>query len=87
LAEGYLLDNRGIDNNVAFLGMTYDEYSMLEQVPSPDSLLKLVIDSNPLTELYNCGNRYVFKNDTADMNQLIRDGGLERCRCLVGEGD
>ena len=33
LTGGYLLDNRGIGPNVAFLSITYEEYSRIEEDP------------------------------------------------------
>ena len=34
LEDGYLLDNRGIGLNVAFLAYTYEEYSKFTEPPS-----------------------------------------------------
>jgi hypothetical protein len=78
LAGGYLLDNRGVGPNVAFLDYTYEQYQSLGETPSADELLKHVIDTDPLTELYSCKcNR-----DTAYLNKLISTGGLINCRNL-----
>jgi hypothetical protein len=33
LKNGYLLDNRGIGTNTAFISMTYEEYAALKNVP------------------------------------------------------
>jgi hypothetical protein len=82
LADDYLLDNRGINENVAFLEYTYEEYIKLRQVPDIDSLFTKIIDDNPLTEIYNCGNRYVFKDEINDLNKLIENDGLSKCKCL-----
>ncbi len=85
LADGYLLDNRGINADVAFLKMTYEEFSKLGEAPPLDSLYSLILDKDPLLELYNCGNRYAFKNEISDLNQLIRNKELDKCKCLVGK--
>ncbi len=80
LAEGYLLDNRGITANVAFLNMTYETYSKLDSVPSVDSLYSIILDKNPLTDLYNCGNRSSYESIVSDMNSMISKKQLFFCR-------
>ena len=82
LHNGYLLDNRGIGANVAFISMTYSEYAALPEAPSPDSLLSLVIDRAPLTELCDCGTRNAFTDVTGQLDQLI-DAGKLRSVCKV----
>jgi hypothetical protein len=82
LKNSYLLDNRGINENVAFLEYTYEEYSKLIQVPALDSLFSKIIDDNPLLEIYNCGNRYVYKDEINDLNKMIGNQGLSKCKCL-----
>ncbi len=78
LENGYLLDNRGIGINVAYLGMTYPEYAALSKAPSRDSLMQMIVDKDPLTELYNCGNRQAYKDVVNDLNALIRAGQLKQ---------
>lgn len=85
LEDGYLLDNRGISANVAFLNITYDEYSKLEKVPSTDSLFGMIIDNDPLVELFNCGNRYQYKDEIVDLNNMIKKRQLIKCKKVVGE--
>ncbi len=72
LENDYLLDNRGIGANVAFLKLTYEEYAELEEVPSKAELMEMVIDKDPLLELYHCGNRHHFKDEKSDLNTLIK---------------
>ncbi|MDD2386690.1 MAG: hypothetical protein PHP52_07885 [Bacteroidales bacterium] len=83
LNNEYLLDNRGINSNVAFLNISYAEYSELDKVPSIDELFEMILDNDPLTEIYNCGNRYTFKNEISDLNRLIENNRLKECKCLV----
>jgi hypothetical protein len=71
LNNGYLLDNRGIGTNVAFLKLTYEEYSKLDNVPTLKELYDLIIDKDPLTELCNCGNNRAFADKTKQINNLI----------------
>ncbi|MEZ5198883.1 MAG: hypothetical protein R2764_21650 [Bacteroidales bacterium] len=40
LHDGFLLDNRGIDINTAFLNLTYEDYSKLKSTPSKEELSK-----------------------------------------------
>jgi len=82
LLNGYLLDNRGIGKNVAFLKLTYEEYSKLENAPPLSDLYKLIIDNDPLTELCNCGNKTAFKDEIVQLNKIIEDNKL-RTICKV----
>lgn len=85
LANGFLLDNTGVTKNVAFLNMTYEEYSILETAPPLEALFLMIIDNDPLVEIYNCGNRHTFKNEISDLNKLINNSELSRCDCLKKE--
>ena len=80
LNNGYLLDNRGINKNVAFLKMTYEEYSKLQNSPTLKELYSLIIDKNPLTELCDCGNRNSFTDIQSQLNSLIDNKSL-RTKC------
>jgi hypothetical protein len=82
LSGGYLLDNKGIGPHVAFLGITYEEYSDLSEVPDADSLYAKIIDKDPLTELCNCGLRMSFSDPVLQLNRLI-DSSILRTNCKV----
>ena len=83
LQKGYLLDNRGIGPDVAYLKLTYKEYAKLVTPLSEDSLLKLIIDEYPLVEMCNCGSRYAMKDPVKEINQKIRKGTLKTdCQVL-----
>jgi hypothetical protein len=71
LHNGYLLDNRGINQNVAFLKWTYEEYAALKKTPSAAELYRAIADKNPLTDLYICGPRHDPKNSVQQLNILI----------------
>jgi hypothetical protein len=77
LNKEYLIDNRGITRNVAFLKITYDEYSKLENVPSLEYLYSMIVDKNPLIEYYNCGLRSEYKDKIQLLNQMIDNGELK----------
>ena len=81
LKNGYLLDNRGIGQNVAFISLTYEEYAALKTHPSSAELLNMVIDNDPLEEMYYCGGRTNFSDIIAELNQLI-DKKFEGCHRL-----
>lgn len=76
LNNGYLLDNRGIGKNVAFLKITYKEYSKLSEAPSVKELYSMILDKDPLTELCNCGNRNAFTDIMEQLNELINNHTL-----------
>jgi len=78
LKHGYLLDNRGIGPNVAFIKMTYAQYARLSQAPTPEALLSMVIDNAPLTELIDCGSRYSMKDPVIEINAKIEKGELRK---------
>lgn len=79
LIKGFLLDNRGINKNIAFLSITYEEYAKLKTAPSIDEMKKLIIDKNPLKKMYICGNQYQYKNLTEEVNQIIK----KRCKTCI----
>jgi len=71
LKNGYFLDNRGIGKNVAFLSLTYDEYSKLPKTPNSDELRQLIVDKDPIKTMYNCGLRSSFGNIAEELNSKI----------------
>ncbi len=73
LEDGYLLDNRGIQPNVAFTSYTYEEYASLSVAPTRDELMKKIVEKYPLTEMYYCGRSDSFSNIN-ELNKLIKDG-------------
>jgi hypothetical protein len=79
LSGGFLLDNRGIGPNVAFLDYTYEEYSKLGQTPSIDQLFSHILEKDPLTEMYKCGRRIDYHDIENELNRLIISGKLNSC--------
>ncbi len=73
LKNGYLLDNRGVNENVVFLNYTYEEYSRLSEAPSMEEMLSRIAEKNPLKELINCGLRTQYKDEIKELNALIDD--------------
>ena len=78
LKRGYLLDKKGIGKNVAFLNMTYEDYAKLQAPPPMDELEKLIIDRDPLLELYDCGNIHRFSDPVHELNRYIKHRSLRK---------
>ena len=82
LENGFLLDNRGITENVAFLNITYESYIALDKTPSKDELLEMIIDSDPLTVMFNCGKRARYNNEVQELNTCILDNDFSKFKKL-----
>lgn len=82
LIDGYLIDNRGINPNTAFLSIKYEDYSKLPENLSTSKMMEMIIDNDPMLEIYNCGYRPDFKDEVKELNALIKSGGLSKCKCL-----
>lgn len=82
LNKGYLLDNRGIGPDVAFLKYTYEEYSKLEKTPTAAELYSNILNKDPLAEMYDCGTRAAFADPVKELNALIESGALEDSKRL-----
>jgi hypothetical protein len=83
LKDGYLLDNRGVGEQVAFLKYTYQEYANLAEVPSLKDLYASIVDKDPLLELCNCGNMKSIENKEQQLNKLIEQKQLRKiCKVI-----
>jgi hypothetical protein len=83
LKKDYLLDNKGIGRNVAFLNLTYQEYAALKTVPSLKELYELIQDKDPLIELCDCGNKTKLTDPEKQLNLLIsKDELTKRCKIV-----
>lgn len=82
LQKSYLIDNKGIGNNVAFLKYTYQEYSNLQTLPTLQELLDNIIDINPLIELCDCGDKSRYTDLEKQLNEYINKDIL-RTKCKV----
>lgn len=81
LKKDYLLDNRGIGRNTAFLTYTYQNYAALSKVPTMNQLMDSLLDRNPLTELWDCGPRSLYKKEVDELNALM-EKGFPNCKAL-----
>lgn len=77
LKNGYLMDNRGINQYLGFLKLTYSEYDKLEEAPSLAELNEMIIDREPLIEICDCGLRSAFTDIENQLNQLIEKDRLK----------
>lgn len=78
LRSKYLLDQRGIDSNVAFLKLSYRQYSKLKVAPEPNFILSnLILDNNPILE-FHIIEKYLPNSDVKQLlNQRIVNGVLK----------
>lgn len=76
LPSGYWLDNRGINENAAFLRITYSQFILLKKTPLPGEMYNMILDSDPLVELYDCGNRTQFTDPVKAASEIITSGKL-----------
>jgi len=74
LNKGYLLDNRGINENVVFLKYTYEAYNKLSSPPSISEMMSNILEKYPLIEMYSCGLRNEYHDILKDMNSIVENG-------------
>ena len=82
LHDGYLLDNRGINENVAFLNISYENFTKMQRVFTAGQLYEMILDKDPLTVMYNCGKKGKFKDEVSELNDIIDKGDLQKCKKL-----
>ncbi len=83
LGQDYLLDNRGIGLNVAFLDMTYAQYAALDEAPPLEKLEASIIDRDPLMEMCACGTRADYKDPAKELSAWVEAGELlKHCKKL-----
>lgn len=73
LVKGYLLDNRGVSANTAFLKYSYKDYASLKTPPDLNILYQSILDKDPFLEIYDCGLRSGYKG-IGEIKQIIRKG-------------
>lgn len=82
LEEGYLLDNIGLRKNVAYTSLKIETYTKSAKAYTTDELFSLIIDDDPIKEMYNCGNRSKLTDEVAELNEVIKNKGLKKCKKL-----
>lgn len=79
LADGWLLDRRGVSLNTRFTTFTYKEYSELPSAPSIERLLHSVIPGARVTEVKRLDiTTQQALADTAALNPLIQESKLRK---------
>lgn len=82
LANGYLLDRRGISSNTVFTTYTYPEYSAFSTAPALDALKSAIIPQARVTCIVRLPmTLHDALSDTAAVNRLIRNG-LPDCQVV-----
>ncbi|MDR0371195.1 MAG: hypothetical protein LBH80_05010 [Prevotellaceae bacterium] len=81
LKNAYLLDNRGIDENVVFLNYTYEEYSLMDSAPTLSEMKNNIKEKYPLLEMLHCGVRHQYTDIVNELNELI-DKGFPGCSVI-----
>jgi hypothetical protein len=71
LHNGFLLDNRGISENVAFIKLTYEQYASLPATPTTEEIMQMIVDKNPISTMYSCGQRGKFADIENELNASI----------------
>lgn len=83
LADGYLLDRRGIGPTTAFLSLTYQEYAKLPTAPPAEELSRLIIGRNAIKEMWRCERKSSDSLNVQYANELINKGLLpKKCHKL-----
>lgn len=77
LKRGYLLDNRGIGPNTAFLKVSYEEYAALTENPSLEDLKSWILDADPILEWYRCPDLHRTAAIEAELNRIINNKKLD----------
>jgi len=73
LDKGFLYDRRGVSMNTVFLKITYEEYSKLKKALSVEEMMQMIIDKNPMVDLYYCPSLNS-ASSVESMNTLINSG-------------
>jgi len=83
LHKGYLLDNKGIGPNTAFLNVSYERYARLKTAPSMAQLQRMILTRAPFKELCDCGPLNSYKAPTKELNAAIDKRQLhQKCKRL-----
>ena len=77
LAGGYYLKRMTGDS---YLSISIDDYAEAKRDFSAGDLEKLILDEDPVTELYDCSD--CLSSDTAAVNRFILEGKLSTCTSL-----
>ena len=74
LADGYY--SGAVDVNTTFVNIRLEKYVNLKKPFTPEQLATLIINKNPFSELYNCGQSQGTGQDITRINSIIAGGTL-----------
>jgi hypothetical protein len=74
LSGGYYLRRMTGDT---YLSISIDDYAEAKRTFSPGDLERLILDEDPVIELYDCSA--CVSTDTVALNRFIKEGGLSTC--------
>jgi hypothetical protein len=77
LSDGFVLDNRGVSLNTAFLKVSYEEYTQPGFLPDPAAMINQVLDADPIVEMYSCGPKSKFQDVVSELNRAIREKKMD----------
>lgn len=77
-SKGYLVDNRGIGPQTAFISLTYAEYSKLPAPPAASELMKMIVDKHPIAEMWRCKRQGSDSLNMQYARELIGSGRLNK---------
>ncbi len=77
LGEGFYLDEIGIGIHTAYIDIEIEQYSRMLNPPTLDSLLKLVIETDPFKKMYNLGNRKQYPK-VEPIKELVKSGAYKQ---------
>ncbi len=81
LADGWLLDHRGITPATVFTRYTYDEYRSLQEAPTTAELLRAVDPDVVVTDIVDLP--YPYSDITAEKADSLINAGLPGCKTIL----
>lgn len=80
LEKEYLLDNRGITPDAAYISMSYEAYSKLLQAPSSEEIMNMIVDKNPFRRMYLGNVKSSYQDIENQLNTIITSGNLKNLK-------
>lgn len=77
LKDGFLLDRQGINKNMVFIHISYADYAKRNGPLPIDSMLMMIVEPDPIIELYQIGYWGDFDDPVKELNRILRKGQLE----------
>jgi len=86
LKDGFLIDNRGINEHTAFTNIPYTEYAGMKEAPKLEELMNRIVDKHPFQLMFVCGVKSSYGSSSQELiikaNQMIDNGTIyQACKC------